>query len=351
MGLNGLIFEKRNNTAQNWGAIHSRIFQDGILSGCGISFTSGSITVGDGYLSAHGRITQVDGATTVQVSPTLADGYVRLKYAIDLTQEASASQFTQGSLVCDFSATQVFPALTQEDINTSAGSIYEMELCKAQITAGNITAIVSMAPSVGGFLQTSGGKMSGTLTMEGGVNLFLEGGSGLFGQRYDGTTMQLIGLGNTSNDNLYVGSTSTTGTKHTGNTYLCAGANKGLYAVIGESAYPIYHEGNRMQTKLLWSGSWNTGGISVPGLSDYTVFYVDVATAGTGILAVKETDYFRGGNLYTDTNGTTYMATIAASVNGERLVYQNCHSRSITSAGVVGPGEAELAVAAIYGVV
>ena len=351
MGLNGLIFEKRNNTAQNWGAIHSRIFQDGILSGCGIRFTSGSLTIGDGYLSACGRITQIDGDTTVEVTPTLADGYVRLKYVIDLTQEPSASQFSQGALVCDFSATQVFPALTQEDINTSAGSIYEMELCKAQITAGNITAIVSMAPSVGGFLQASGGRMSGTLTMISGVNLFLEGGSGLFGQRFDGTTMQLIGLGNTSNDNLYVGSTSTAGTKHTGNTYVCTGAGKELYAVIGENAYPIYHEGNRMKTKLLWSGSWKEGGIDVPGLSDYRVFCVDVATAGTGILAVKETDYFRGGNLYTDASGTTYLATIAATVNGERLVYQNCHTRSITSAGVVGPGEAKLAVAAIYGVI
>ena len=200
-------------------------------------------------------------------------------------------------------------------------------------------------------LDKAGGTMTGTLTMEGGVNLFLEGGSGLFGQRFDGTTMQLIGLGNTENDNLYVGSTSTAGTKHTGNTYVCTGAGKGLYAVIGENAYPIYHEGNRMKTKLLWSGSWNTGNITVPELSKYTVFYIDVATAGTGILAVKETDYFRGGNLYTDASGTTYMATIAASVSGEQLTYINCHSRSITSAGVVGPGEANNAIAAIYGVV
>ena len=200
-------------------------------------------------------------------------------------------------------------------------------------------------------LDKAGGTMSGTLTMSSGVNLFLEGGSGLFGQRYDGTTMQLIGLGNTENDNLYVGSTSTTGTKHTGNTYLCVGANKGLYAVIGDNYHGIYHEGNRMKTKLLWSGSWNTGSITVPGLSDYTVFYVDVATAGTGILAVKETDFFRGGNLYTDTSGTTYMATIAATVSGGQLTYINCHSRSITTAGVVGPGEAGLAVAAIYGVI
>lgn len=351
MSLNGLIFEKRNNTAQNWGNIHSRIFEDGILTGCNISFTSNSITIGDGYLSARGRITQINGATTTEITPTLTDGYVRLKYEIDLTQEASASEFTQGAITYDFSATQTFPALVQEDINTSAGNIYEMELCKAQITASNITSIVSTASNVGGFLQTSGGTMTGTLTMEGGVNLFLEGGSGLFGQRYDGTTMQLIGLGNTSNDNLYVGSTSTTGTKHTGNTYICAGANKAIYAVIGDNYYPIYHEGNRMKQKLLWSGSWSTGGINVPGLSEYTVFNVDLAAAGTGILAVKEVDFFRGGNMYTDANGTTYMATIAATINGDRLNYINCHSRSITSAGVVGPGEANQVVGAIYGVI
>lgn len=205
--------------------------------------------------------------------------------------------------------------------------------------------------TLAGKLDKTGGAMSGTLTMESGVNLFLEGGSGLFGQRYDGTTMQLIGLGNTENDNLYVGSTSTTGTKHTGNTYVCAGANKGLYAVIGDNYHAIYHEGNRMKTKLLWSGSWKAGTINVPGLTDFTVFCIDIESAGTGILAVRELGYFRGGGFFTDASGTTYLTDLAATVAGENLTYVNSHSRSITPAGVVGPGDAKRTVVAIYGAI
>lgn len=350
MALNGIIFDSRDNLAKDWGAIYTRVLPDGIIKGCSVTFTSNSITIGDGYYISGGRVIQNDGSTTVNAADPIASGYARIKSVIDLSQPASPTTFTQASLEIEYSSTQTFPALVQEDINAS-GTTYESVLCMAQITSGNITSIVSTAPNVGGFLPTSGGTMTGTLTMDGGVNLFLEGGSGLFGQRYDGTTMQLIGLGNTSNDNLYVGSTSTTGTKHTGNTYICAGANKAIYAVIGDNYYPIYHEGNRMKQELLWSGSWSSGGINVPGLSEYTVFNVDLAAAGTGILAVKEVDFFRGGNMYTDANGTTYMATIAATVNGDRLNYINCHSRSITSAGVVGPGEADQVVGAIYGVI
>ena len=111
----------------------------------------------------------------------------------------------------------------------------------------------------------------------------------------------------------------------------------------------VLHKGNT--NKLLWSGSWNSSDITVPGPTDYTVFRIDVAEAGTGILAIREGSFFRGGSFFTTADGTTYLVDIAASVNGNTLTYINSHSRSITPAGVVGPGTKNTEIAAIYGVI
>lgn len=111
----------------------------------------------------------------------------------------------------------------------------------------------------------------------------------------------------------------------------------------------VLHKGNT--NKLLWSGSWNSNSITVPGLTNYTVFRIDVADAGTGILAIREGSYFRGGSFFTTADGTTYLVDIAALVNGNTLTYVNSHSRSITPSGVVGPGTKNTEIAAIYGVI
>ena len=112
----------------------------------------------------------------------------------------------------------------------------------------------------------------------------------------------------------------------------------------------VWHKGNT--NKLLWSGSWNSLQITVPGLMDYTVFRVDVAAAGTGILAIRENSYFRGGSFFSTADGTTYLVDIAAQVvDDNKLMYVNSHSRSITPAGVVGQGTSQTEIAAIYGIV
>ena len=118
MALNGLIFDRRNNTAKNWRSILAEIMGDGIIgSGCEVTSTSNSITVGGGHFILKGAVIEDNGADTIPVTPTLTDGYVRLICRIDLTQEASETGPGQVGWVTDFSATPTFPALTQEDIN------------------------------------------------------------------------------------------------------------------------------------------------------------------------------------------------------------------------------------------
>ena len=149
MALNGIIFEERNNTAKNWRRIFQNMHGDGILRGCDVTFTSNSITVGDGVFILAGGIISNDGADTIAVTPTLTDGYVRLKCRVDMTQEALETGPGQVEWLMEFSTTTTFPALTQEDIN-GTGSIYEGEIAVLQIVSGNITGKVSVMNTVFG---------------------------------------------------------------------------------------------------------------------------------------------------------------------------------------------------------
>lgn len=148
MALNGLILDRRENFAKDWRNILVEILNDGILNNsCKVTFTSNSITVGDGYFILKGAVVNNKGAETIPITPTLTNGYVRLKCRIDLTKEASETGPGQVSWETEFSATTTFPALTQEDIN-GTGSVYEGEIAVLQIVNGNITALTrSMGPA------------------------------------------------------------------------------------------------------------------------------------------------------------------------------------------------------------
>ena len=217
MALNGLIFDRRNNTAKNWRSILAEIMGDGIIgSGCEVTSTSNSITVGGGHFILKGAVIENNGADTIPVTPTLTDGYVRLICRIDLTQEASETGPGQVGWVTDFSATPTFPALTQEDIN-GAGSVYEGEIAVLQIVSGNITGITRQigaaeidAEKLGGkaavlyalaadVLKNSGAQiLDGSLDASGSIiapnfridvadgSMWFTGGSRLFRIHYDG---------------------------------------------------------------------------------------------------------------------------------------------------------------------
>lgn len=159
MALNGLIFDRRNNTAKNWRSILAEIMGDGIIgSGCEVTSTSNSITVGGGHFILKGAVIENNGADTIPVTPTLTDGYVRLICRIDLTQEASETGPGQVGWVTDFSATPTFPALVQEDIN-GTGSVYEGEIAVLQIVSGNITGITRQIGAAEIDAEKLGGKL------------------------------------------------------------------------------------------------------------------------------------------------------------------------------------------------
>ena len=108
MALNALTFDNRNNDSQNWRRIFQNLYGDGILRGCGITFTSNSVTVADGLLMIAGGAIDVNGNTTISVSPTITTGYVQLKIQIDLSNGSEASGAGPVWLITEFSAIPTF---------------------------------------------------------------------------------------------------------------------------------------------------------------------------------------------------------------------------------------------------
>lgn len=150
--INGLIFDNRNNTAKDWGNILRKVFPtDGVLCGCNVDIYMNAevvedsiktqISVAPGYFVMCGRVLQNDDEEVLDLAPQLENGYIRLKYVLDMTQEAGDGVFAQGRWEMDYSAVTAFPAPIQQDINDKNienFGRYEVEFAVFQIVNGSI---------------------------------------------------------------------------------------------------------------------------------------------------------------------------------------------------------------------
>ena len=141
--MNGIFFDLQTVRARDLGAAFGGILSDGKLSGCALSYSGVNLTIARGYYIAKGRLIEIDSAETLQTATTAANGYGRLRLAIDLSIAASESSFTQGKFEWDYATTNSFPALTQNDINDGANTAYQVEICRVSFANSQITGIVS----------------------------------------------------------------------------------------------------------------------------------------------------------------------------------------------------------------
>ena len=91
-----------------------------------------------------------------------------------------------------------------------------------------------------------------------------------------------------------------------------------LAAAVAQGLHP-----NLMRT--LWTGTWAQGSITVPDLTDYTIFIVQMQSQGTNILAMLNGNYFRGIGGFTRFSGQAYKETfylIAANRSGNTLTME-----------------------------
>lgn len=115
--------------------------ENGILnqgSKCGMTYTTNSITVNDGFIVIQGGITEIEYSDTINVE--LDDSYCRLVYELDLSKVNDESNFNQGKLKI-ISSSSGYPSLTQQVLTENSG-VYQFELAQFKAATAGITNFV-----------------------------------------------------------------------------------------------------------------------------------------------------------------------------------------------------------------
>ena len=123
-----------------------------------------------------------------------------------------------------------------------------------------------------------------------------------------------------------------------------------------ENEKPLFEQiANRPEPmKLLWSGNFDSGTITIDGFSKYHVFYIGISGNNTRVLALKEpgnNPRLRGGNFFTTSGGVTYFTDVSCTCDGDNVTYAAVTERNITGAGNISSSSDNAnAITAIYGV-
>lgn len=100
--------------------------------------------------------------------------------------------------------------------------------------------------------------------------------------------------------------------------------------------------------KLLWSGSWSSGSITVDGFSDYKLFFVQTPD-GDAALCWVDFSLLLGGGFYPLTgDGGQMLYNIRAHVDGDTLTMENSYA-ILRPQNSVSAGKYGRTVKAIYG--
>lgn len=103
-----------------------------------------------------------------------------------------------------------------------------------------------------------------------------------------------------------------------------------------------------MRPKLLWSGSWTSGSITVGGFSDYKLFLIQT-TDGDAALCWVDFSLLLGGGFYPLTgDGGQMLYNIRAHVDGDTLTMENSYA-ILRPQNSVSAGKYGRTVKAIYG--
>lgn len=85
--------------------------------------------------------------------------------------------------------------------------------------------------------------------------------------------------------------------------------------------------------KTLWSGSWDSGELTVAEFSKYACFKISFNGQGTAVLAMKNGAHLRGNGGYSSAQGTIVGYYFAATINGETLTFVAAKSMVHTQGG------------------
>lgn len=144
----GITFPQQKVTPSYDAVIRKAILGDGVLTGCEMSYSGYTLTMGAGLMIACGRQFLHTSVQNWAVTGATS-GYARLLLTIDTTRASTKEIFDQILDSIEYaSSVDGFPELQQTDINQS-GTTYQLPICIVSLGAGGITGIVSSAPNVG----------------------------------------------------------------------------------------------------------------------------------------------------------------------------------------------------------
>lgn len=142
----GITFAQQKVAPSDDALVRRAILQDGILTGCELSYSGSTLTMASGQLMICGRQVRHPAAQNWPVVDATS-GYARLLLTIDLTRTATKDAFDQVVDTIEY-ATSIdgFPSLEQTDINW-AGTRYQVAACVVSLSTGGISDIVSQLSS------------------------------------------------------------------------------------------------------------------------------------------------------------------------------------------------------------
>lgn len=144
----GVTFPNQKVTPANDAVIRRAIFDDGILTGCDLSYSGSTLTMTAGQLMICGR--QIIHPSSQNWAVTEAtSGYARLVLTIDVTRTSTKDTFDQVVDEIQYATdANGFADLTTADINAT-GTRYQVAVCVVSLGPGGITGIASKLGQAG----------------------------------------------------------------------------------------------------------------------------------------------------------------------------------------------------------
>lgn len=151
----GATFAYQAVTPVDDAIVRRAILPDGILTGCELSYSGTTLTLGAGHLMICGRQIRVPSAVNYAITDATS-GFARLLITVDLTRTATKDTFDQVTASVQYAtALDGFADLEQSDIN-AAGTIYQVAVCVVSLGSGGITGIESQL----GLSRAEGGGLN-----------------------------------------------------------------------------------------------------------------------------------------------------------------------------------------------
>lgn len=146
MPIDGLFFENQYLTAKGLGAFGDVSLSDGILTGCGMSLGTNTITISEGYAIVGGRVFHVP-STNLGFTP--GSGYASIVATVNTNLASEIDTFSQVSfrVIQGNSIASVLGGLSDTDINLT-GRITEAILAIAIISLGDVLYNKSIGQSM-----------------------------------------------------------------------------------------------------------------------------------------------------------------------------------------------------------